>query len=441
MSAQGFMAAAAEAAITPPIGTPLVGPAQAATGVHDGLFARALVLGDGARRAAVVCLDLAGLDFALADEIRAAVERDAGICETWLCCTHTHSAPFTIPWSVTGFEWLQHDGKAWREELVAKVAEAVRRAAASVQEAALRAGRAPVRVGSNRRLPTKDGIVMKPNPRGTVVPWVDVLRVDDADGRPLAVLFSHAAHPVIVHGASTLVSADYPGYAAATVRKQLGGNVVAMFAQGCGANINGDPLAAGFEAAEHAGVMLGEAAVRAARDSVPIRASELRTASAMPTLPLQDFPTVQECQAALRASQERLARAEQARESDKALWHRRNEALCLQDRLEKARSGKAPCLEFELHALMLGDEWCLLALTHEVFAEYQLWADQASPFRHTMVLAYTNACESYVPTDVDLALGGYEAAAGGAALFYHHRSALKPGAERQLKEAISTLWE
>ena len=74
MDAQGFVAAAAEAAITPPIGTPLVGPTQAATGVHDALFARALVLGDGARRVAIVCLDLVGLDFALADEIRAAVD-------------------------------------------------------------------------------------------------------------------------------------------------------------------------------------------------------------------------------------------------------------------------------------------------------------------------------------------------------------------------------
>jgi hypothetical protein len=100
-------------------------------------------------------------------------------------------------------------------------------------------------------------------------------------------------------------------------------------------------------------------------------------------------------------------------------------------------------LRFEIHALALGDEWCLLAMPHEVFAEYQLWVEQASPFRHNMVVAYTNGCESYIPTDRDFELGGYEAMAfpmQGAALRYRHRVALRPGIERQIKEAITRLW-
>ena len=57
--------------ITPPIGAPLLGALVASTGVHDPLFARALVIGDGGERAAIVCLDLVGMDLALAREIRA----------------------------------------------------------------------------------------------------------------------------------------------------------------------------------------------------------------------------------------------------------------------------------------------------------------------------------------------------------------------------------
>jgi hypothetical protein len=42
---------------------------------------------------------------------------------------------------------------------------------------------------------------MARNPNGAVPPWVDVLAVESIEGKPIAVLFSHAAHPVIVHGA------------------------------------------------------------------------------------------------------------------------------------------------------------------------------------------------------------------------------------------------
>ena len=46
------------------------------------------------------------------------------------------------------------------------------------------------------------------------------------------------------------------------VREQLGGRPLVMFAQGCGANINGEPLRAGFEAAHRAGKALGQAAAK-----------------------------------------------------------------------------------------------------------------------------------------------------------------------------------
>jgi hypothetical protein len=346
---------------------------------------------------------------------------------------------------VAGWKWFgDAAGQAWRGELAGKVVGAVCRAAASMQGAALRAGRADVRVGFNRRLPTDRGMVMKPNAQGTVVPWVDVLRVDDAGGQPLAALFTHAAHPVIVHRASTLVSGDFPAYSVATVRQRLGGGVVAMFAQGCGGNINGEPLASGFEAAEQAGVRLGEAAALAARGSEPVTASELKIASVTLTLPFRELPKPEECEETLRAAEERLAEAERSGASESQVWYARNEVLCRQCLLEKARRGEQPSgLRFEIHALTLADEWCLLAMTHEVFAEYQLWADQASPFRHNMVLAYTNGVEGYIPTDSDFVLGGYEAASFpslGAALTYHHRLALRPGIERQLKEAISRVW-
>jgi len=82
-------------------------------------------------------------------------------------------------------------------------------------------------------------------------------------------------------------------------------------------------------------------------------------------------------------------------------------------------------------------------MTHELFAEYQLWFDQRAPFERKMVLAYTNGCETYVPTDKEFALGGYEAAStalDAAAIRYPNRVALRPGVEQQIRQAITELW-
>jgi hypothetical protein len=314
---------------------------------------------------------------------------------------------------------------------------------------------------------------MKPNPLGTVVPWVDVLRVDGADGEPVAVLFSHAAHPVIVHGASRLISADYPGFAARKVSQHFGRKTLAMFAQACGANINGEPLRGGFNAAERAGATLGEAAIVAASQSKELRSGTLKVTSIGLKLPFQDLPSQEECELALRKAQERLAEVQGASVlDDEQLWALQDRVdispksdanrvtndvqpmegqpwwiqdtiLCLRDLLDKIKRGERRPLRFEVQSVVIGDEWCLLGTTHELFAEYQLWVDQSTPFERTMVLAYTNGCETYVPTDKDFALGGYEAASfpsDAAALRYPYRGALKPGIEQQVKEGISESW-
>jgi hypothetical protein len=471
-SASPFFAGAAETVITPPVGAPLLGTIQRSTGVHDDLYARALVLSDGKERVAIVCLDLIGMDFALADEIRGAIRRRTGITAALLNCSHTHSSPFTIPWSVLGGRWLAGPGQSWRNGLAPRIAELVFQAAAASAEAALRVGRAPVQVGVNRRLPSAQGVVMKPNPDGAVVPWVDVLRVDRTDGTPLAVLFSHAAHAVIIHGASRLISADYPGFAARKLRERFGGEVITLFGQGCGANINGEPLRGGLAEAQRIGGVLAEAAFQAADNSQPLPPGKLQLTSAHGELLLRPLPTSEECSRALSEAEHRLAQViGQTSFSDEQLWDLQDRfeidasksaaddvqpmerqpwwlmdnVLCLRDLLGKIERGDQRPLRFDAHLLRVGESWSLLAAAHELFAEYQLWFDRHGPARHKMMLAYTNGCESYLPTDAVLTSGaGYEAATypslAGAAFKYHHRRALQPGAEQQVLKMFRSLW-
>ena len=468
-----LLAGAAELVINPPVGAPTLGTIQRSTGVHDDLYARALVLNDGRQKIAILSLDLIGMDFVLADSIRSAITARTGIASTLVHCTHNHSAPFTIPWSVLGPRWLSGPGKSWRDGLADKLGDLVSAADAKSEPVLLRAGRSAVHIGTNRRLPSDQGIVMKPNPAGPVVPWVDVLRVDRSDGTPVAILFSHAAHPVIIHGSSRLISAEFPGFAARKLKERFGGDTIAMFGQAFAGNINGDPLRGGISAAELAGEVLAEAAFQAASGSEGIPSEEFKITSVNSEISLQTLPSREECSQALEAAEERLMKA-YGREvfSDEQLWDMQDEieiaksqreskatddvqpmegkawwmmdtVLCLRDLLSKIEKRDERPLRFDAHLLRVGDHWSLLAATHELFAEYQLTLDKAAPTKRNMMLAYTNGCESYIPMDRDLALGGYEAAtfpADGAALRYRHRRALRAGFEGQVIKQLRSLW-
>jgi hypothetical protein len=343
-----------------------------------------------------------------------------------------------------GWQWLDGPGRGWSQALPRTVVEVVGRAAARQTPVELRFGRAPVQVGTNRRLAGPTGVTMVPNPEGPVAPWTDVLSAVRPDGQPLAVLFTHAAHPVIVHGASTLISADYPGYAVTAVRQGLGADVAVLFAAACGANLNGDPLRGGFDAAARAGAALGNAVLAALAASQPLTGPSLVAESATARLPCRELPDIEACEPAVREAETQLAEAEGRRAGAAQLWYLRDTVLCLRDLLNRARRGQSQELPFPATAVRLGDDCCLLALAHEVFVDYQLWAETASPFAHNLVLAYTNGCESYLPTDHELTLGGYEAASfptAGAALRYPRRVALEAGLESRIKTTVRELWQ
>jgi len=449
------LAGASQIQITPPVGWWLVGPIAPSRGIHDDLFARALVLSDdrqarlSGQAVVLVCLDLCGMDFTFSDAMRAEIRQRTGITTALLNSSHTHSAPFTIPWREP-WGWFQRDGQPWREKVVEKVVHIVKEASANLRPASLQVGTAPVQVGVHRRVTTEEGVTMESNPGGPLAPWVDVLRVNSETGDCMALLFSHAAHPLIVFDGGQLISADYPGFAVAAVRERLGEKTMAMFAQGCGANINGEPFGGGFEPAKEAGERLGAAAVVAANQGWPVSTVGplLRTESLTLELPFQEVPTPEECEDAIAAARKMVAEGEREGKGEGDIWWLRDEVWGLHQLLQRAQRGELEPLRFEINMVAIGDQWCLLTMPHEVFVEYQLWASQSSPFPQMMIWAYTNGCECYVPTDEALSLGvrgGYEAgtfpAFGTAALAYRQRPALRVGIEGQIKEGVTRLWQ
>ena len=385
--------------------------------VYAELYARVLVLADGKKQLAIVTADYGQFSLQYNKGLLEAIQGATGIPPEHVVinCSHTHNAP-----GVDGRE-MSEASEAW---LMTCLAALVKDAVDVLEPASLRVGRAPVQIGYNRRIMNDEGyITMAPNPEGSVVPWVDVLGAYDANGDIIAVLFSHAAHPVIVHWSSEEMGADFPGYAVEHLRNflDLKPKTVLLFAQGCAADINGYPLRGGFEACDVAGFTLAFATHQALKNAKEVPAAPLKAFSKLVNLPFRDPPSVAECEQLIEEFPD----------------DERYVAL-----LEVAKSGEKRMLPFPISAFAVGDALCFLSVSHELFSEYQRFADETSPFSHTFVFGYTNGSEVYIATRAAYELGlkaGYEAGPRNHALSGPYRLALVPAVEEQIHTEMTDL--
>lgn len=445
-------AGTAQKDITPPVGLKIVHPVRASVGVHDPLFARVLVLEDNAGTAvAIFCFELTGAGFETCDAMRQAVREQTGIEHTILNFIHSHSAR-ALDINLSKSEDATKEEIEWNDNVLKIIPRLAAEAKANAVPVTLRAGRAPTQVGFNRRLANDEGYVyMGDNKEGAVVPWVNILLAEDKDSKkPRAVLFQHAAHPVIVPDTSGLTSADYPGAAVARVTDTLGADVTALFAQGCSGNINGYPLRSTHEKADQAGRKLGDAVLEAIRTSREIKADTLSVRSQRVTLPCQNLPSMEIWNKAHQLIKEDCQRGtESGKEADWVNNEVYVSTMKSMDVLKKKieRGESAPTRRLDANVIMLGCEWCLVAFSEEMFCEYELWVDKHAPFDYTMAMAYTNGGTGYLATDETLALGakgGYEAGAlpcwwAHEALGAHH-SPPAVGVEGMIRNAITSLW-
>ena len=358
--------------------------------VHQDMYARSLVLSDGSTRIAVLTLDCVGLGAGHTSQIREGIAEATGIPADHVTINNSHS--HNVGWP--GGEW--EDGLGYGDWLVKTCVGLTVEADGALEPCAIGYDRVPIQIGFNRRLRQDDGqVTMAINPAGPVAPWTDVVAINttDRDGR-VALLFTYAAHPVITQFAD-VISSDFPGSAIARLKGFLGdgglpeSGGVFMFGQGCGANINAFPLRGGPEACDASASKLANAVLRCNLEGVksgPVRARSLTL-----SLPYQPMPSVTEIEQALEADPE-------------------NERLT--KRLALAQAGTFPqSLDYPMTAMAIGPDLCILSLPYETFVDYQLFADEVSPFANTITLGYCLG-GPYVATAADYAMGdqgGYEA--------------------------------
>ena len=206
----------AKTEITPPVGTPLGGYAgyRPCSGVHDPLFAKAVVLEQDGILHALATLDLMCVDEPLYLRIADAVA-DLGISRERLIVSaiHSHAAPRGVVFGqgvLAGINCESTDGEpeflAYTELVIQNTAAAIRQAAMQLEAFVLRTaqGQTPP-VGSERHTGATPG--------GNLT----VIQYRTESGKNL-LLYNFPCHPTVTNAANLLVSADYVG----TIEEKLG---------------------------------------------------------------------------------------------------------------------------------------------------------------------------------------------------------------------------
>ncbi|MGE6697275.1 neutral/alkaline non-lysosomal ceramidase N-terminal domain-containing protein [Hyphomonas sp. NPDC076900] len=194
------------------------------TGVLDPIHVRAIVLENGAQRAALVTVDAGAIPNEIWQRLTTKAEAELGIPanQVILTATHTHSVPFG--WSV-GYE----------EQLYQAVEEAV----AALRPAKMASGTGVSYINVNRNIidPETGRWWEGPNYQGPSDKTVAVLSFQSLDGAPIAVYYNYAVHPVIT-GNLDLISGDIPGAASGYIEESLGEDAVAVFSYGAAGDQN-----------------------------------------------------------------------------------------------------------------------------------------------------------------------------------------------------------
>jgi neutral ceramidase len=432
-------AGASAVKITPPPGIPMAGyySTRLAEGVHDDLFAKAIVLEEGGVKVALVALDLISTTRELVDGARKEIDRTTGVRSenVMISATHAHTGPILATTASRdaalggSSEIVNH----YNADLQKKIAQSVKEAEAHLAPARLSWGIGEEEhLSYNRRFFMKDGSVgwnpgkLNPNilkPAGPIDPEVSVLYIDSVDKKPIATYVNFAMHLDTVGGVQ--ISADYPYTLSRLLAEYKGLEMITLFANGCCGNINHLDVSwperqqSHGEAARIATVLAADV-LQVYKSLRPAAPGSLRVRREIIKLPI---PSVKpDDVVAAKAIAASYGTKEQAKFLETV------GALKVLD--VAARDGKPQ--EVEVQVISLGNEIAWVSLPGEIFVELGLAIKKTSPFKLTVIAELANGSIGYIPDRAGFDQGNYEAVSARCAK--GSGEALVDAAVRMLKE-------
>ncbi|MBS3771306.1 MAG: neutral/alkaline non-lysosomal ceramidase N-terminal domain-containing protein [Bacteroidales bacterium] len=393
-NAGGWEAGVAHTVITPETPIWMAGYASRdhpSEGTLHNLWAKALALEDNSgRKAVLITSDLLGFPKGLSDRIRNRLEKkyDLSRDQVILNSSHTHTGPVLqdalydiYPLDDEERQKIEQYSSELEDQIVTLVGEAL----ASVEPAKLYSKNGVVRFQVNRRNNDSELLNRQTDLNGPNDYAVPVIKVEDEEGKLMAVAFGYACHPTTLSFYKW--SGDYPGFAQLELEKSHPG-ATAIFFQGAGGDQNPLPRRSVGLARQY-GRELAAAVDRVLDEKMRELPPRLSTAYSEVKLSLTGFPDEE-----VLSEMTEEASGYQKRWADRILG-------MIKDGEPLTRSYPYP-----VQVWKLGDQ-PIVSLGGEVVIDYTIRLKRIFG-QDIFVLGYSNDVMSYIPSVRILREGGYE---------------------------------
>lgn len=348
-------------------------------GVLDPLSADAIVIQAGETKLAIVGLDLGRSPAeASLQRIRARI-KPAGIEHSFIAGSHTHHGPVLELTDEAGKGKGRFDAALrYYKQMEDAIVEAILEADRKLAPARMATGSVSLD-GFNRNRHTK--IEPKPSDRDLAV-----MRFDDANGRPIAVLVNFAAHPTMIPATTLKFSADYAGALKATVEKATGAPAVFINGAAGDQSVNFAARGQNEKSYELYGQALGNEAVKLINTLAPQEVAK-------PSLSVRETRFKYQ------------SRTDLANPVVRGLYEKAFFPELIPNFIDEYADGVRP----RLTVALLNQEIALIGASGEYFSNHSIRLKERARVKQVFFLGYCNGYHQYFPTIEGVAEGGYGA--------------------------------
>ncbi len=399
--------------ITPPLNTLLYGYSdkRPASSVLDDLTVNAIAFKQADINGIMISADICSITKETVEKIRETIFKETGVPKDNISfsCTHTHSGPAikgSGGWGVPNMEYIDNI-------LIPQTVKSAKKAVSTLTPAQMGVSKVNSLVGINRREYRLDGTIkLGQNPSGVQDNVMTVISFRSLTGENIVNMIHYSCHGTSA-GRTTDITRDWPGFMVDELQEISGAQSV--FFNGSEGDVgprlsnnettgdtfdkNERPIASTNKYIKEIGSLAAIDAVRAFRDIKEYRDVDFNIIKGEIALPYKPIPTLEEAQEKL----EKLGAPENLFEVEK------REYQALQDTIKLHKANFKFEKEMKFNQVMFAfNSTIFVPFPFEVFSQIALRLRKFSPYENTLCLCNTNDSLFYLPSQEEIARGGYE---------------------------------